>query len=93
MTQSNFTTTVNYQQLSAEERGSNESLNGLLREFIPKGISLENYDLTTIQAVQNARNHRLHKSLGYASAAQVFQDISYSVYASSAYVAFGLIGR
>lgn len=55
------------------ERGSNENLNGLIREYIPKGISLKNFDLPTIQAIQNALNHRLRKSLGYASAAQVFK--------------------
>ncbi|MTV81496.1 IS30 family transposase [Secundilactobacillus folii] len=49
------------------ERGTNENHNGLIREFIPKGHSLYNYDITTIQAVQDALNARPRRLLGYHS--------------------------
>lgn len=49
---------------SSHERGSNENFNGLLREFLPKGVSLNL--LTTAEfnlyvSVINNRSRRLHQ--------------------------------
>ncbi|QVI35586.1 IS30 family transposase [Lacticaseibacillus chiayiensis] len=58
------------------ERGSNENANGLIRELIPKGISLHHFSKTYIHEAQKVLNGRLRKSLGYRSAADVFQQFS-----------------
>ncbi len=58
------------------ERGSNENQNGLIREFIPKGMSMRVFDESYITNVQYVLNHRLRKSLGYLSASEVFELLS-----------------
>lgn len=58
------------------ERGSNENANGLIREFIPKGVSLHYFSKQYIHETQNVLNGRLRKRLGYRSAADVFQQFS-----------------
>lgn len=55
------------------ERGSNENANGLIREFIPKGISLHKFSKKLIRKVQDVLNGRLRKSLGYRSASAALQ--------------------
>ncbi|WP_263405107.1 IS30 family transposase [Schleiferilactobacillus harbinensis] len=55
------------------ERGSNENANGLICEFIPKGISLHKFSKKLIREVQDVLNGRLRKSLGYRSASAALQ--------------------
>lgn len=58
---------------SSHERGTNENFNGLLREFIPKGVSLHNLskkELASCTAAINDRPRRLH---GYQSAKKLFE--------------------
>ncbi|WP_125982759.1 IS30 family transposase [Loigolactobacillus iwatensis] len=50
------------------ERGSNEHLNGLLREFIPKGQSIGDFSDEHIERATAALNQRPRKILGYKSA-------------------------
>lgn len=54
------------------ERGSNENQNGLIREFMPKGKSMRDYDDDYVAKVQDTLNHRLRKSLNYLSASEAF---------------------
>jgi IS30 family transposase len=56
------------------ERGSNEQLNGLLREFIPKGQSLDDFSTDYLQQVTAALNQRPRKLLGYKSANEVVAE-------------------
>lgn len=49
------------------ERGSNENLNGLIRQYIPKGSSLENINDEDLFWIQYKLNHRPRKRLGYLS--------------------------
>jgi len=47
------------------ERGANENLNGLIRQYFPKGSSFENITNQQIQYVQNKLNNRPRKKLGF----------------------------
>lgn len=47
------------------ERGSNENLNGLIRQYIPKGSSFKNITDEDIFWIQYKLNHRPRKRLGY----------------------------
>jgi IS30 family transposase len=61
---------------SPQQRGSNENLNGLLREFFPKGTSLirvSQYDATV---AATALNRRPRKRLGYECPRNVFAELT-----------------
>jgi transposase, IS30 family len=47
------------------QRGSNENINGLLREYLPKGTDLSTYTATQLQAIQDELNDRPRKRFGY----------------------------
>lgn len=57
---------------SSFERGSNENFNGLLREYMPKGKSFNQYSDEEIAIYQDCINNRLRKILGYKSAAEAY---------------------
>jgi IS30 family transposase len=54
------------------QRGSNENLNGLLRQYVPKDRPLETVSKEELQMIQNQLNHRPRKRLGYKTPAAVF---------------------
>ena len=47
------------------QRGTNENTNGLLRQYFPKGTDLSRWSDQELQAVANALNSRLRKTLGW----------------------------
>jgi transposase, IS30 family len=47
------------------QRGSNENVNGLLREYLPKGTDLSRYTAAQLQAIQDELNDRPRKRFGY----------------------------
>lgn len=49
------------------ERGSNENLNGLIRQYIPKGSSFKNITDEDVFWIQYKLNHRPRKRFGYLS--------------------------
>jgi IS30 family transposase len=57
---------------AAWERGANENLNGLLRQFFPKHRKLEEVSDEEIALAQHRLNHRPRKCLGYKTPYQVF---------------------
>ena len=57
---------------AAWERGANENLNGLLRQFFPKHRRLEEVSDQEIALAQHRLNHRPRKCLGYKTPHQVF---------------------
>ena len=56
------------------ERGLNEHTNGLLRQYFPKGSSLENVTKEEIADAQYKLNHRPRKALGFKTPYEVFFD-------------------
>lgn len=55
----------------AWERGSNESFNGLLRQFFPKGTDFTGISPLTVKHVRNLLNDRPRKRLGYRTPREV----------------------
>lgn len=58
---------------SSHERGSNENFNGLLREFIPKGVSLKELSMEDLEAYTSAINQRPRRIHNYQSAKKLFE--------------------
>ena len=66
---------------SFRERHQNERHNGLLREYIPKGISIEQYTDDDILDMADTLNQRLRSILEYHSPAELFETFLDEVYA------------
>ncbi len=47
------------------ERGANENMNGLIRQFIPKGAKIEDVDERYIRWIKDNLNNRPRKRLDY----------------------------
>ena len=47
------------------ERGANENMNGLIRQYFPKGSSLESVSIEDVQRVQDILNNRPRKKLNF----------------------------
>jgi IS30 family transposase len=54
------------------QRGTCENTNGLLRQFFPKGTSLQNVSPRRVAHVTRLLNHRPRKSLDYLTPSEVF---------------------
>ncbi|MDR3187871.1 MAG: IS30 family transposase, partial [Prevotellaceae bacterium] len=59
---------------SSWERGLNEYTNTLIRQYIPKKGSFENYDDDFIKNVQHRLNRRPRKLLNFEAPWKVFAD-------------------
>jgi transposase, IS30 family len=57
------------------QRGSNENINGLLREYLPKGTDLSRCTPARLQAIARQLNDRPRKRLGYRTPAEEFAKL------------------
>ncbi len=58
------------------QRGSNENANGLVREFLPKGMDLSHVSHQQLTAIEQALNHRPRKILDFQSPHEVFSMLT-----------------
>ncbi|OCG22637.1 hypothetical protein A9G11_06970 [Gilliamella sp. wkB108] len=71
---------------SSWERGSNENLNGLIRQYFPKRMVFDSISDEEIKAVENRLNHRSRKRLKYKTPYRAFYsldshlDVEFSFY-------------
>lgn len=54
------------------ERGLNENHNGLIRQYLPKGMALDKVTAKEIRVIQNKLNNRPRKLLGYKTPNEVY---------------------
>lgn len=53
------------------QRGSSENTNGLLRQYMPKGIDISGYSCLQLNAIQRQLNERPRKTQGFKTHAEM----------------------
>jgi len=56
------------------QRGSNENTNGLLRQYMPKGIDISGFSQLQLNAIARQLNERPRKTLGFKTPAEMFSE-------------------
>ena len=57
------------------QRGSNENTNGLVRQYLPKGVDLSVYSQAELDAIADEINGRPRKGLGVRTPLAVYRDL------------------
>jgi len=66
------------------QRGSNENANGLIREYLPKGMDLSRVSHQQLTAIENSLNNRPRKILDFQSSHEVFSKLTSNLIAGVA---------
>ena len=56
------------------QRGSNENTNGLLRQYMPKGMNISGFSQAQLNAIARQLNERPRKTLGFQTPAEMFSE-------------------
>ena len=56
------------------QRGSNENTNGLLRQYMPKGMDVSGFSQLQLNAIARQLNERPRKTLGFHTPAEMFSE-------------------
>ena len=57
------------------QRGTNENSNGLIREYLPKGMDLSTVSAAQLKSIEERLNNRPRKILGYKTPNEVFLQL------------------
>jgi len=57
------------------ERGTNENTNGLIRQYLPKGLSMKNLTQSRCEEIAAILNHRPRKRLGFFTPLEQLHDL------------------
>ncbi len=57
------------------QRGSNENTNGLLRQYLPRTVSMRDYSQADFDAIADQLNQRPRQTLGFKTPSQALAEV------------------
>jgi IS30 family transposase len=57
------------------QRGSNENTNGLVRQYLPRTVSMRDYQQADFDAIADQLNERPRQTLGFKTPSQALAEV------------------